>query len=149
MLWRGIAFQFIAMMSLQPCDRGLPCCCSACAFDWPVNLAVASPSEGSAPGALVAVVGDDPEAFIVDLRTRGHVHRLKGHLDYSFAAAWHPSDSHTVATGNQVSLPAADTIHQLQSCTLLESLHARMHAAQELTMRSSTMHLQILDGKES
>ncbi|CAK0787530.1 hypothetical protein CVIRNUC_010750 [Coccomyxa viridis] len=74
---------------------------SACAFDWPVNLAVASPSEGSAPAALVAVVGDDPEAFVVDLRTRGHVHRLKGHLDYSFAAAWHPSDSHAMATGNQ------------------------------------------------
>ena len=87
------------------------CCCSACAFDWPVNLAVASPIEGSAPAALVAVVGDDPEAFIVDLRTRGHVHRLKGHLDYSFAAAWHPGNSHIVATGNQVGLPAADVLH--------------------------------------
>ncbi len=122
------------MMSLQPCDQGLPCCCSACAFDWPVNLAVASPSEGSAPAALVAVVGDDPEAFVVDLRTRGHVHRLKGHLDYSFAAAWHPSDSHAMATGNQVGLPAADSLHPFHHRALLESLRACMLAAQELTI---------------
>ena len=74
------------------------CRCSSFDFGWPVNLAVASPCNSS----QMVVVGDDPEAFIVDLRTRSHVHRLTGHLDYSFAASWHPSDGHTVATGNQV-----------------------------------------------
>lgn len=28
------------------------------------------------------------------------IHNLKGHLDYSFASAWHP-DGHVLATGNQ------------------------------------------------
>ena len=51
----------------------------------------------------MVVVGDDTDAFIVDLRTCKHVHRLQGHLDYSFAASWHPFDGHTLATGNQVS----------------------------------------------
>lgn len=46
--------------------------------------------------------------------------QLKGHLDYSFAAAWHP-DGHVVATGNQVrrglqpprgALPAGRTCSQ-------------------------------------
>ena len=46
------------------CCLATEVCCAAagaCAFDWPVNLAVASPSEVSAPTALMAVVGDDPE----------------------------------------------------------------------------------------
>jgi hypothetical protein len=47
------------------------------------------------------VVGDDPDAFIVDLRTRAPVMRLSGHLDYSFAASWQPEAPHIVATGNQ------------------------------------------------
>ena len=74
--------------------------CSSFGFEWPVNLAIANPNEGGS--SLVVVVGDDTDAFVMDLRTRNHVHRLKGHLDYSFAASWHPSDGHTVATGNQV-----------------------------------------------
>ncbi len=74
-------------------------CCSEHKFEWPVNLAVANPSEGS---PLAIVVGDDPEAIVLDMRTKAAVMRLKGHLDYSFAASWHPNDAHTVATGNQV-----------------------------------------------
>ena len=85
---------------------------------------MASPSEGSTPAALVAVVGDDPEGFIVDLRMRGHVHRLKGHLDYSFAASWHPSDSNIVATGNQVWLRDADAVQPFQRRALPECLHS-------------------------
>ena len=79
--------------------------CSSFGFEWPVNLAIANPCEGGS--SLMVVVGDDTDAFIMDLRTRNHVHRLKGHLDYSFAASWHPSDGHTVATGNQVGSPPA------------------------------------------
>ena len=75
-------------------------CCSSFGFEWPVNLAIANPREGGS--SLMIVVGDDTDAFVMDLRTRNYVHRLKGHLDYSFAASWHPFDGHTVATGNQV-----------------------------------------------
>lgn len=64
-----------------------------------MNLAVACPCEGS---SSVVVVGDDPDAFVLDLRTQTAVQRLHGHLDYSFAAAWQPEQPHTVATGNQV-----------------------------------------------
>lgn len=64
-----------------------------------MNLAVANPSEGS---SLAIVVGDDPEAVVLDMRTKAAVMHLKGHLDYSFAASWHPNEAHTVATGNQV-----------------------------------------------
>jgi len=60
----------------------------------------------------MVVVGDDTDAFIVDLRTCKHVHRLQGHLDYSFAASWHPFDGHTLATGNQVS-PVIDAFNEV------------------------------------
>ncbi|BDA49641.1 Uncharacterized WD repeat-containing protein C2A9.03 [Coccomyxa sp. Obi] len=73
-------------------------CQSEHKFEWPVNLAVANPSEGS---PLAIVVGDDPEAVVLDMRTKAPVMHLKGHLDYSFAASWHPNEAHTVATGNQ------------------------------------------------
>ncbi len=83
-------------------------CCSSFGFEWPVNLAIANPCEGGS--SLMIVVGDDTDAFVMDLRTRNYVHRLKGHLDYSFAASWHPFDGHTVATGNQVGALAATVL---------------------------------------
>lgn len=49
----------------------------------------------------MAVVGDDPVAQLTDLKTGKPVAALQGHLDYSFAAAWHP-DGNLLATGNQV-----------------------------------------------
>lgn len=65
---------------------------------WPANWTAASPQGGK----LLAVVGDDRETLILDSATGETVIRLNGHLDYSFAAAWHPQ-GHLVATGNQVS----------------------------------------------
>ncbi|DBB18543.1 hypothetical protein WJX82_001381 [Trebouxia sp. C0006] len=65
-------------------------------YDWAVNFAAACPSNDS----LVAVVGDDPVAQLTDLKTGKPAAALKGHLDYSFAAAWHP-DGNLLATGNQ------------------------------------------------
>lgn len=85
------------------------CSCPACRskFDceWPVNLAVAGPC-GSAGGtggggSLVAMVGDYPESCVIDLRSNARVATLAGHLDFTFAAAWHPDQPHTLATGNQ------------------------------------------------
>lgn len=74
-------------------------CCSGLHYDWAVNFAAACPKDDS----LVAVVGDDPVAHLTDLKSGKGVQTLKGHLDYSFAAAWHP-DGNLLATGNQVRL---------------------------------------------
>jgi WD40 repeat protein len=70
-------------------------------FAWPVNYAVLQPG-----GSLAAVVGDDPDTSLADLSSGLTVMTLKGHRDFSFAAAWHPG-GHLLATGNQVrGLPA-------------------------------------------
>ena len=65
-------------------------------MDWAVNFATQRPG-GS---GLLAVVGDDPATLLLDAKTGNRVHMLEGHLDYSFAAAWHPSGI-LLATGNQ------------------------------------------------
>ncbi|EFH40699.1 predicted protein [Arabidopsis lyrata subsp. lyrata] len=62
---------------------------------WPVNHSSVSPD-----GKLVAVVGDDPDGLLVDASNGQTIGTLKGHLDYSFASAWHPNGV-TFATGNQ------------------------------------------------
>ncbi|KAH0896620.1 hypothetical protein HID58_046188 [Brassica napus] len=62
---------------------------------WPVNHSSLSPD-----GKLVAVVGDDPNGLLVDSSNGQTIGTLKGHLDYSFASAWHPNGV-TFATGNQ------------------------------------------------
>ncbi|KAL0392545.1 UNVERIFIED_CONTAM: putative WD repeat-containing protein C2A9.03, partial [Sesamum radiatum] len=64
-------------------------------FPWPVNHTSISPD-----GKLVAVVGDDVNGLLVDARNGKTVASVAGHLDYSFASAWHP-DGRIFATGNQ------------------------------------------------
>ncbi|CAN7010772.1 hypothetical protein IGI04_011837 [Brassica rapa subsp. trilocularis] len=64
-------------------------------FPWPVNHASLSPN-----GKLLAIVGDNPEGLIVDPNTGKTLETLSGHVDYSFASAWHP-DGFTFSTGNQ------------------------------------------------
>ncbi|XVE55467.1 hypothetical protein DITRI_Ditri03aG0161000 [Diplodiscus trichospermus] len=64
-------------------------------FDWSVNNTSVSPD-----GKLLAVLGDSVECLIVDAQSGKVTSSLKGHLDYSFASAWHP-DGHILATGNQ------------------------------------------------
>ena len=51
-------------------------------------------------GRLVVVVGDDPEGLVADSQTGKVVLSVTGHLDFSFASAWHP-DGLLFATGNQ------------------------------------------------
>ncbi|KAJ0502711.1 putative transcription factor WD40-like family [Helianthus annuus] len=63
-------------------------------FPWPVNHTSLSPDR-----KLIAVVGDDLDGFLVD-SSSGKARTLEGHLDYSFASAWHP-DGRIFATGNQ------------------------------------------------
>ncbi|CAN4096882.1 unnamed protein product [Withania somnifera] len=64
-------------------------------FPWPVNHASLSPD-----GKLLVIVGDNAEGILVDSRNGKAVAPLCGHVDYSFASAWHP-DGVTFATGNQ------------------------------------------------
>uniref|UniRef100_A0A0A9D4Q6 Uncharacterized protein n=1 Tax=Arundo donax TaxID=35708 RepID=A0A0A9D4Q6_ARUDO len=64
-------------------------------YNWPVNHTSVSPDR-----KLLAVVGDDRDALLVDSRNGKVTTTLIGHLDYSFASAWHP-DGRTFATGNQ------------------------------------------------
>uniref|UniRef100_A0A1J3F2B0 Putative WD repeat-containing protein C2A9.03 n=1 Tax=Noccaea caerulescens TaxID=107243 RepID=A0A1J3F2B0_NOCCA len=64
-------------------------------YPWPVNRSSVSPD-----GKLVAIVGDDPDGLLVDSNNGETVGKLNGHLDYSFASAWHPNGV-TFATGNQ------------------------------------------------
>ncbi|XP_022742599.1 uncharacterized WD repeat-containing protein C2A9.03-like isoform X2 [Durio zibethinus] len=64
-------------------------------FDWSVNNTSVSPD-----GKLLAVLGDSVECLIADAQSGKVTSCLKGHLDYSFASAWHPN-GHILATGNQ------------------------------------------------
>ena len=49
---------------------------------------------------LRVVVGDSPEAIIIEADTGRTVQSLRGHRDYGFACAWSPDMLH-IATGNQ------------------------------------------------
>jgi hypothetical protein len=71
--------------------------CSQHRQPWAVNCTVAQPGGGR----LLCTVGDHPEARVYEAANGRQVAALSGHLDYSFAAAWHP-DGNVVATGNQV-----------------------------------------------
>lgn len=64
-------------------------------FPWAVNHTSISPDK-----TLVVVVGDNADGLLVDHQTGKIVSSLRGHLDYSFASAWHP-DGRYFATGNQ------------------------------------------------
>ncbi|KAF2291525.1 hypothetical protein P3X46_028682 [Hevea brasiliensis] len=70
-------------------------CLNRFSFDWSVNNTAVSPD-----GKLLAVLGDSTECLIVDAHSGKLTGNMKGHLDYSFALAWHP-DGRILATGNQ------------------------------------------------
>lgn len=61
----------------------------------PVNC-----SQTSADGRLRVVVGDSPEAFILEADSGRTVQQLRGHRDFGFACAWSPDMQH-IATSNQ------------------------------------------------
>eukprot|EP01018_Ginkgo_biloba_P032363 Gb_29305 [translate_table: standard] len=64
-------------------------------YPWAVNHTSVSPDK-----KLVVVVGDNTDGLLIDHQTGQEVATLRGHLDYSFASAWHP-DGRYFATGNQ------------------------------------------------
>ncbi|WVY94071.1 hypothetical protein V8G54_033159 [Vigna mungo] len=62
--------------------------------------AIARHTSLSPDGKLLVIVGDNPEALLVDSQTGKTITPLHGHLDFSFASAWHPNGQ-IFATGNQ------------------------------------------------
>ena len=72
--------------------------CSQWSLGWPVNWAATNPAHP----AIMAVVGDDPVAQLRESSSGKLLGELRGHADFSFAAAWHPAGQ-LLATGNQVS----------------------------------------------
>ncbi|GJZ36395.1 uncharacterized WD repeat-containing protein-like protein isoform X1, partial [Tanacetum coccineum] len=70
-------------------------CVDNFSFPWCVNDTSVSPD-----GKLLAVLGDSTECLIADAQSGKEINKMKGHVDYSFASAWHPNGQ-IVATGNQ------------------------------------------------
>ncbi|KAF6148377.1 hypothetical protein GIB67_025596, partial [Kingdonia uniflora] len=64
-------------------------------FLWPVNHSSLSPD-----GKQLVIVGDNPDGLLMDSNTGKTIAPLCGHLDFSFASAWHPN-GHVFAIGNQ------------------------------------------------
>eukprot|EP00899_Mesostigma_viride_P006555 jgi/Mesvir1/15900/Mv02803-RA.1 len=83
---------FVRVFDASACSLSL---ISKFAFPWAVNHTSVSPD-----GRLFCIVGDDTNALVADSRTGAVVATLRGHLDFSFASAWHPG-GHMFATGNQ------------------------------------------------
>ena len=97
-------------------------------YPWAVNYTAVGRD-----GRLAAVVGDAKEAWVVDTRTGKLVQTCEGHLDFSFAAAWHP-DGLRFATGNQDTTTRVwDMRHTGQS---LAVLRGRMGAVRSLRFSS-------------
>jgi WD40 repeat protein len=107
-------------------------------FPWAVNHTSVSPD-----GKLVCVVGDDPEGMVADFQTGKPIASLKGHLDFSFATAWHP-DGRIFATGNQdtttrwvlLSLKPGDMFSVPDSC---------VHILVQCRFTSASVHVVLLE----
>ncbi|KAJ5917269.1 hypothetical protein N7466_010823 [Penicillium verhagenii] len=61
----------------------------------PINCTATSPDS-----RLRVVIGDSPDAWIIEADTGRPVHPLRGHRDFGFACAWSPDMRH-IATSNQ------------------------------------------------
>ncbi|KAL5336852.1 hypothetical protein BJX70DRAFT_400195 [Aspergillus crustosus] len=60
-----------------------------------VNCTTTSPD-----GRLRVIIGDSPDAWVVEADTGRPIHPLRGHRDFGFACAWSP-DMMQIATSNQ------------------------------------------------
>ncbi|KAJ5817250.1 hypothetical protein N7447_009483 [Penicillium robsamsonii] len=61
----------------------------------PINCTATSPDS-----RLRVVIGDSPDAWVIESDTGRPVHPLRGHHDFGFACAWSPDMRH-IATSNQ------------------------------------------------
>lgn len=103
-------------------------CINCFCFPWSVNNTSVSPD-----GKLMAVLGDSAECLVGDAQSGNTVGTLKGHLDFSFASAWHP-DGRILATGNQDTTCRLWDIRNMSQS--LEVLRGRMGAIRTLKFTS-------------
>ncbi|OJJ84654.1 WD40 repeat domain-containing protein [Aspergillus glaucus CBS 516.65] len=80
-----------------------------------VNCTSTSPD-----GRLRVVVGDSPDALIIEADTGRPVQPLRGHRDFGFACAWSPDMLH-VATGNQDKITIIWDARMWKPLTMLSS----------------------------
>ncbi|GMY32145.1 uncharacterized WD repeat-containing protein C2A9.03-like [Fagus crenata] len=97
-------------------------------FPWPVNHTSISPDR-----RIITVVGDHTEGLLVDSQSGKTVATVVGHLDYSFASAWHP-DGRTFATGNQDKTCRVWDVRKLSSPTAI--LKGNLGAARSIRFSS-------------
>ena len=97
-------------------------------YPWAVNYTAVG-----ADGKLSCVVGDTKDAWVVDTQTGKLVAKCSGHLDFSFAAAWHP-DGLRFATGNQDTTTRVWDIRHLGQS--LAVLRGKMGAVRSLRFSS-------------
>lgn len=106
-------------------------------FNWAVNFSTLSPC-----GRVVCTVGDDPVGVLVDVTSGKEVAQLRGHLDYSFAAGWHPG-GHLLATGNQDSTARVWDVRNLSQSVAV--LKGRLGAIRSLRFSSDGRFLAIAE----
>jgi WD40 repeat protein len=105
---------------------------------WAVNFTAAHPAQGR----VFCVVGDDPEAVLLDSTSGSKIATLHGHYDYSFAAAWHP-DGNIIATGNQ---DLTTRVYDLRMVSRpLCMLHAHIGAVRSLRFSSDGRTLAVAE----
>lgn len=97
-------------------------------FPWSVNYTSVSPD-----GKLVTILGDSEDCLLAECNTGKTIGTLKGHLDYSFSAAWHPN-GYVVATGNQDTTCRLWDVRKLS--TSLAVLKGRMGAIRSIRFSS-------------
>ncbi|XP_004247992.2 uncharacterized WD repeat-containing protein C2A9.03 [Solanum lycopersicum] len=106
-------------------------------FPWPVNHTSVSPD-----CKFFTVVGDDLDGLLVDSRNGKTVASIVGHLDYSFACAWHP-DGRTFATGNQDKTCRIWDLRNLSSSTAI--LKGNIGAARSIRFSSDGQFLVVAE----
>ncbi|KAL5992345.1 hypothetical protein ACLOJK_013262 [Asimina triloba] len=87
----------------------------------------------SPDGKLLSVLGDSADCLVADAQSGKTIATLKGHLDYSFSSAWHPSGS-ILATGNQDTTCRLWDVRNLS--TSLAVLKGRMGAIRAIKFTS-------------
>jgi WD40 repeat protein len=90
----------------------------------------------------MCVLGDDRDAALMDVASGKEVTSLKGHIDYSFAAAWHPAGN-VVATGNQ---DATTRLWDVRNpVASFATLKGRLGAVRSLSFSADGRHLMMAE----
>jgi WD40 repeat protein len=103
---------------------------------WSVNYTAISPD-----GKLACVVGDATEAVLLDMTTGQRVGECNKHLDYSFAAAWHPGGN-LLTTGNQ---DKTSRVWDIRTMKCLATLPGKIGAIRSLRFTNDGKYLAVAE----